>query len=847
MSPVKRRFTPSEKGKGISTEASPPKDAPLGPKLMESAMRAHRGTTHDTTELSAGRTRLAPDEGVQFREDDDGHCPADEGDEGAPADDRGVPVVVVRNAEERVERPEVVEEEIRRLVPFCYNRDRTVEQLPDLLPESSRRATSVSSPLKGLRVYGVTLIIPRADQRPWSPPIGYHCVYESFIGEDSKLWLPIPRLITSYCSRRNIAISQLMSGAVRIAVGLMVMAAKIDLSMSVRVFKEITQTQPKLNGLFAVQTRSGLHILTGHPMKTRCWQRHYFYIKAEGTAFEEPPSDRYRFLWNPHIDVPCPASKGKRLRLPAMGKILKEYPNYSEILGARLGGEGLHSAGEAEKESNEIPRESDEAIGTTSGGAESAEPWKKKVKSARRKDRHVKRPRLSPERAQRPTAEDGEGEGRSPVMHREDLDGDRSPGSVPDGIDDNQVLSAQASPMGEQGASAGPKRKRTPKEGAQEPDEIRGDSVDRLVPPRCALWDGQTSPTKKPPIATSEAVHFHYNKDYPFVNDLDACGELIRQIRGGVRKMPEVSELVFANKFLDSARADIVVRFCPFVFKNLLVLEYELALRKVVAELVKAEETIRTKDDEFEKTKKEILEKAKRVVAERNRHYRDCKRATKKVEGLEADLEAARATISQLEREKAKEADMARREMDRLRRSGFYEVTCERNRVMTGMTLKCNRRFEKFQKYMADRDRQESKLFLHSQASGMLQSLNLLEKWGLQVPQKLKDILVEDEAKFRKEAEDAEVEEIGDQDLSLSTLCVEPLFGFDRFGSNMGAVDPTTAASLRSPAPGDIAVDPTLDPAQVAGVQSGGRGSEDEVRKAIPPSLEAQDPPSEPA
>ncbi|KAF8089169.1 hypothetical protein N665_0515s0002, partial [Sinapis alba] len=696
-------------------------------------MRAHQGTARDTTGLSAEQTRLAPDEGAQFREDDDGHCPADEGDEGAPGDDRGVPIVIVRNAEERIERPKIMDGEIRRLVPFCYNRDKTVEQLPDLRPKS------VSSLLKGLRAYGVTFINPRADERPWPPPISYHC-----------LWIPIPRLITSYCSRRDITIRQLMSGAVRIAVALMVMAAEINVLMSVRVFEEITQTQPKTNGMFAVQTRSGLHILTGHPTKTRCWQRHYFYIKADGAAFEEPPNDRYCFFsfWEdvPKIaalcqqkwgdfdrrrirrqrkriskvdwssNVPCPTSKGKRLRLPAMGKILKEYPNYSEILGARLGDEGLRSAGEAEKESNKIPSQSVEATRATSGGAESAEPGKK-TKSVRKKDRHIKKPRLSPEHVRGPISEDGEGEGRSPCVPREDLDGNRSHGSVPDGVDDNQVSSAQASPRGEQGASAGAKRKRTPEECPQDPDEIHGDSVDRLVPPRRALWDGQTPPTKKPTLATSEAVHFHYNKDIPFVNDLDTCGELIRQIRGGVRKMPEVSELAFADKFLDSARADIVA----MARKNLLVMEYELAIRKVVAELVKAEETIRTKDDEFEKTKKEILEKAKRVVTERNSHYCDCKRATKKAEGLEVDLESARGIIAQLEREKAEEAE---------RQRGRW--------IAYG-----------------------GRAFMRSRS------------------QKLKDILVEDEAKFRKEAEDAEVEEIGDQDLSLSPFRVEPLFGFD--------------------------------------------------------------------
>lgn len=60
-------------------------------------------------------------------------------------------------------------------------------------------------------------------------------------------------LITFYFPRRNIALTQLMVGTVRIAVALMVMAAEIDVSMSVRIFEELTQPQLKPNGLLSMQ------------------------------------------------------------------------------------------------------------------------------------------------------------------------------------------------------------------------------------------------------------------------------------------------------------------------------------------------------------------------------------------------------------------------------------------------------------------------------------------------------------------------------------------------------------------------------------------------------------------
>lgn len=71
--------------------------------------------------------------------------------------------------------------------------------------------------------------------------------------------------------------------------------------MSVRAFEELTQVQPKPNVLLTVQVWSGLHILSGHPPWTKHWQRFYFYVKADESAFEEPPCDECRVLWSDRI------------------------------------------------------------------------------------------------------------------------------------------------------------------------------------------------------------------------------------------------------------------------------------------------------------------------------------------------------------------------------------------------------------------------------------------------------------------------------------------------------------------------------------------------------------------
>lgn len=54
--------------------------------------------------------------------------------------------------------------------------------------------------------------------------------------------VPLPRLITSFSSRRGAPISHFVNGLFRIAVGLMVMAAEDYFSFSVGAFEELTST-----------------------------------------------------------------------------------------------------------------------------------------------------------------------------------------------------------------------------------------------------------------------------------------------------------------------------------------------------------------------------------------------------------------------------------------------------------------------------------------------------------------------------------------------------------------------------------------------------------------------------
>ena len=104
-------------------------------------------------------------------------------------------------------------------VPTCHYPGGIFEELPALSHELLRPSKlsgqswenvlktcstpgSVKRLLRERGGVGVTFLIPSESQRPWLPPVGFQCVYESYFHDDTKLWFPIPRLVTSYVRRR---------------------------------------------------------------------------------------------------------------------------------------------------------------------------------------------------------------------------------------------------------------------------------------------------------------------------------------------------------------------------------------------------------------------------------------------------------------------------------------------------------------------------------------------------------------------------------------------------------------------------------------------------------------------
>ncbi|XP_048637568.1 meiosis-specific protein ASY2-like [Brassica napus] len=315
------RLSREEKAKDIAASPSPARDADDGP--LEEFDIIHRDALRDTENMSLSQRLLVAEAHRQFREEVEENAEDEDGE----ASGSEAPSQVVRprrraqrrarfDRSDRLPAPRSIPFDEVDCRPVIYHPGGIFEELPSLPREALRdpRAQSwgnvfssfssnetVKNLLRENGGAGVTFLIPSTEQRPWSPPVGYQCVYESYFKDQTKLWFPIPRLITSYAFRRDIAISQLLNGSLRIAVMLMVMAAEMDISMSVRVFEELTFMKAEPNRIFSIKMRASYNVLTGHPNKTQDWQRAYFYVKSDEHAFEEPPGDDYRVLWNQQL------------------------------------------------------------------------------------------------------------------------------------------------------------------------------------------------------------------------------------------------------------------------------------------------------------------------------------------------------------------------------------------------------------------------------------------------------------------------------------------------------------------------------------------------------------------
>ncbi|KAF8100692.1 hypothetical protein N665_0218s0030 [Sinapis alba] len=135
---------------------------------------------------------------------------------------------------------------------------------------------------------GFSILLLTIHQRPWTPPAGYACVYESWFLNCS-LWWPLPEFLTTYCSKQKIALGQYTANGIRILVTLSVLATELGIKMSACLLEELTTPSITMKtGFFYGKMVPQYNVITGKPTKVNFWNHRYFYIKINEAFFEDP-------------------------------------------------------------------------------------------------------------------------------------------------------------------------------------------------------------------------------------------------------------------------------------------------------------------------------------------------------------------------------------------------------------------------------------------------------------------------------------------------------------------------------------------------------------------------------
>ncbi|KAF8105963.1 hypothetical protein N665_0150s0013 [Sinapis alba] len=624
---------------------------------------------------------------------------------------------------------------------------------------------------------GFSFLIPAEHQRPWTPPAGYATVYESWFTNCS-LWWPLPEFLTTYCHRRKIALGQYTANGIRIMVTLTVLAAELGITMSVRLFEELTT--PSITGrtgFFYGKMVPKYNVITGKPSKVNFWNHRYFYIKINEASFEDP-SIVLNGYFNANIDRLSKWSQGGTESFLEEVEAIRtlshqHWPDISEacVQAAlkRISKADIQTEIQSQSRDRRmgkinlsaLPSYAD-SIGTpehTRGvSSDATRPAKRKQDSGMR---------------------DASQRARS----------DRSSPVLPD---DNPTLGERERetslareqpivPVGEAG---------TPRPIVTSIEETRAESAPSAEGPQ-----GEQSRDPLPAILGGEeveyphAINFNYRSiDIPFIEDHEAPARMLRQIKLKKRGMPELDQLHQESRYREMARAGAIYFGNP----NLMVRDYETKL--------KAQETsLEAKTRALKKKRREIAELAYKVeglttekkdALERD----DLEKArnellSEELAALKAEKELLDSRCSVLEKEKSEMQVNFEATTRRLRESREHEVRKERLRVESILQQRVVPTYEKVGQFLGEQSEIQAKLALYSQAKGTREGLEKIQLQGLSTEEVLEKART-DEAHFLEELQNMEVVDATEIDLLPVDL--------DEHGSNMAVFSPEDIQNLRS-------------------------------------------------
>ncbi|KAF8114395.1 hypothetical protein N665_0038s0019 [Sinapis alba] len=562
---------------------------------------------------------------------------------------------------------------------------------------------------------GFSFLIPADHQRPWTPPAGYACVYESWFTNCS-LWWPLPEFLMTYCQKRRIALGQYTANGIRILVTLTVLAAELGISMSVRLFEELTTPSIMVKtGFFYGKMVPKYNVITGKPSKVNFWNRAYFYVKINDASFEDP-SIVLNGYFNANIDM-TPRSEFTAIllihlyvfffgadqlfkwsqggtesfleeveairtlshqhwhdisesRIQATLKRISQATDSSPSRNPRMGKINLAS----------LPSYAD-TIGTPVHGGGSPDTG-----------RPVKRRRP-------PSTEESPGRSgptRSPLNER--------PIRNADDVGQQQGLFQEELPLLSPAVSMGAVTADEMPLGEQPliPQEIEVHVVQAV--------EADTT-NREEVVGYPHVIDFRYkHTSVPFIEDSEAPARLFRQIQLKKKGMPELEELSQGNRYREMTRAEAIF----FGSANLMVRDYEAKLKAQDEKITRGE-----------CSSKEIEE----------------------LKPLKGGLETRCHNLEQENAEILSRFEMTTR---RLRESREHEVRKERLRVESILKNQIAPTYEKMRHFVEEQPSIQSKLALFSQAKGIRECLEKIHSQGLPMEEILQQAKA-DEVKYRGE------------------------------------------------------------------------------------------------
>ncbi|KAF8088716.1 hypothetical protein N665_0532s0075 [Sinapis alba] len=612
-----------------------------------------------------------------------------------------------------------------------------------------RRLVLQTSPLAGF-----SFLIPTDHQRPWTPPAGYAYVYESWFTNCS-LWWPLPEFLMTYCHRRRIALGQYTANGIRILVTLTVLVAELGITMSVRLFEELTT--PSITArtwFFYGKMVPKYNVITGKPSKSELLEPGLLLHRLSkwsqgGTQSFLEEVEAIRTLSHQHwpdiseariqaalnrINRAAFTSPNRSSRMEKLN--LASLPSYADTIGTPVHGDGSSGAGRPAK---------------------------------RKRSANVEEEARQTSPAQSPYTE-GPIETVDDVGQQQGLSQEEplllSPATPADAI--------TATEMPTEECLADPQATETCGEQSTEPD-LAGREEVVGYPPIVDFWYQHTSRL--------------------FVKDNKAPARLFRQIQLKRMGMHELKQLSQSNRYREMTRAGAIF----FGSVNLMVRDYEAKLKAQDEKIVSKTGALKKKRKEIAKLAYKcgsyeeqigVLETEKKEAVERAELERSRNEVlSKELEDLKALKEGLDTRCHNLEQENAEIALRFKATTRRLRESREHEVKKERLRVESALKIQIAPVYDKIRQFVEEQPSIQSKLALYSQAKGIRESLKKIHTQGLPMDEILRQARA-DEAKYQGELQGMEIIEASEIDLA-------PI-GVGEHGSNMAVFSPQDIEYLRS-------------------------------------------------